>query len=223
MPVTTVRALVWAAAIVAIVAIVVLLRLVPDLARKQEPSVVSAGDTQATPTAASALSREPAHPVAASTPASPPVAQLPSTLPLEAPTTPVHVRVDAPRVASTGEAFDVHVPIEAPNGLHRLHFGIRYDKRMLTLTGVSQGDFAQRGGLPADFASDEPSDGNLEVTFAVRNGLALSGAGNLAVLHFEPLKPGTAAIAVSMLAAFDNSGAVRFRDGTPQRAVIAIH
>jgi hypothetical protein len=135
----------------------------------------------------------------------------------------VQVTMEAPRVASASEPFDIHLRVDAPRGMYGLLLGISYDRRILALAGVSEGDFARRTGLPADFSTDEPSDGNIQLSLAARDGRALIGTGSLAVLHFEPRKRGTVTIAMPTVTAFGSDGAVRPSDATPSAAAITIY
>jgi hypothetical protein len=136
--------------------------------------------------------------------------------------TPVHFLVRAPAFVAVHGTFDASVHVSAPAGLHRLRFAVGYDRRTLALTGVSAGDFAGRGGRSADFVTDEPSEGNVEVTFTLREGQALAGTGTVAVLHFEPRRRNASAITVSDLTALDTTGAVRFRADAPQSVTVRV-
>jgi hypothetical protein len=171
-----------------------------------------------------AVSGDATPPLRAMVKETPPSARVPTPAPtVSLAVAPVQVTVEAPRVVSAQEPFDVHLRVDARAGVHRLLLAVDYDRKVLALTGVSEGDFAQRAGLPADFATDEPSDGNLKVGFTVRDSLALTGTGDLAVLHFEPRKPGTVTIAVPALTAYDGAGAARFSDANSRAAIITVY
>lgn len=132
--------------------------------------------------------------------------------------TPIDIEVSAPGVVSALDPFDASVRIVAPGGVHRLRFAVTYDRKTLELTGVSGGTLAHR----ADLIADEPSDGNLELTFRVRDGDVLVGEGTVALLHFAPRKSGSVRIAIPALTALDASGAVRFRADAPHAATVEI-
>lgn len=85
-------------------------------------------------------------------------------------------------------------------------FAVSYEKSRLALTGWSEGNFAQQGGLPVEFGAEEPSDGNIQVLFKVSNGLSVAGAGSVAVFQFEAVKAGTSGIRLQNLAAVDGTG-----------------
>jgi hypothetical protein len=200
-------ALVLAAVIVAIVAWI---RVVPDAPARSDEIAAASASLRAV-----AVEKEAASPRGGT-------GTLSAPLP-EPAADPAHVTVAAPQVASASKAFDVYVRLDAPVAMHRVLFAISYDKRVLALTGVSEGDLAQRVGLPADLATDEPSEGSLHVSFTVPDGFALTGKVNLAVLHFEPRKPGTVSIAVPRLTAYDRAGAVRFSDASSPSAIITVY
>lgn len=135
----------------------------------------------------------------------------------------MHFGVSAPSAVNALDPFDVGVDIAAPAGVHRLRFAVTYDRKALELTGVSDGEFARRGGPRVDFVTDEPSDGNVEVTLTVRDGPPLTGEGTVAILHFAPRRSGTVRIAVPDLTAFDSSGAVRFQADEAKSATVNVH
>src|SRR5688572_15972819 len=212
MPVTFTRVLV---AIAVVVAIFVLLRAFPRLSENRgvsAPAPVSGAAAPAPAVTAQSPVRT-AHDAAQPTTALPAVAAA-STV------TPIHFAVSAPSTVSVLDPFDAGVDIAAPAGVHRLRFAVTYDRKTLELTGVSEGDLARRGGPRVDLVTDEPSDGNAVVTLTVRDGPPLTGAGTVAVLHFQPRRSGTVGIAVRNLTAFDTANAVRFHADAPQSATV---
>jgi hypothetical protein len=227
MPLTIARVL---GAIALVIAAIVLVRVVFGVfeGNANSPSqpahssqAPAAKSTPATPSTSPVQdARSPTTPHAAARTTSPTHTTEP---PLVPGATPIVLEVSAPPSASALDPFEVRVRISAPAGAYRIRFAVTYDRKTLELTGVTQGDFAQRSGLRADFATDEPSDGNLEVTFTGRDGQALIGAGTVAILHFAPRRSGTVRIAVPNLTAFDSSGAVRFQADEAQSATVNIH
>jgi hypothetical protein len=191
-----------------VLALVVLVRVLTDGPQDEERSPAPATST------AEPVRIEAPSPVDASAPA----ASARVSTPREAgPGAPVasrdlvamqaRVQVHAPANVRVGEVFDVHVRVEAQSGVRELLFAIRYDKTRLALAGVTEGDFAPRSGLRADFAADEPSDGNVQLSLSVRDGLWIAGAGSIAILRFEATGAGTLAITAQDLAAVESTGA----------------
>ena len=132
----------------------------------------------------------------------------------------VRLQVTAPSAVHAGEIFRARIHVEAYGGLRELAFTVRYEKALLSLVDRSEGDFARRGGIPAEWVANEPSDGNVEVSFKVGNGLAVAAAGSIALLEFEALKPGTSSIRLQNVTAFDPTGAKeRAAVVTPEVAV----
>jgi hypothetical protein len=213
-------------------AIVALLRVIPatfertsaaDAVASSEPASPASSPYVSSPVAGTAAQAAPlsnAPTVAVLTPQpGVPAASVPATIRT---TTPIHFDVAAPAVTSALDPFDAVVRISAPDGFHRLRFAVSYDRRTLELTGVSEGDFAQQRGATADFVVDEPSDGNVEVTFTLRDGRATPGTGSVAVLHFEPRKSNRVRIAVANVSAVDSTGTVRFHSASPSSVIVDV-
>jgi hypothetical protein len=119
----------------------------------------------------------------------------------------VRLQVHSPTNVQVGEVFEVRIDVDAYGGIRELMFTVRYERSRLSLVHWAEGDFARQGGLPSGFGAQEPSDGNIDVTFKVHNGLSVAGAGSLAVLQFEALRSGTSGIEPKNLTAIDPTGA----------------
>jgi hypothetical protein len=120
---------------------------------------------------------------------------------------PVQIDVRTPATIQSGESFQVTVDLEAYGGIRQLAFSVSYNQRVLQLLGASEGTF-QQGGIPTEFGAEEPSDGNILVKLDVNNGLAIAGAGTLAILQFQALKAGTSPVTVHSIT-FEESGLSR--------------
>ena len=118
----------------------------------------------------------------------------------------VWLDVRAPSDVRVGELFEVRIEIDANAALRDLIFSIAYAKSRLALAGWSRGNFAQRPDLPADVGAEEPSDGNVQVTYTVRSELSATGVGTFAVFQFEAIKPGVSAITLQNVSASDVGG-----------------
>jgi hypothetical protein len=136
---------------------------------------------------------------------------------------PVRLQVHAPSDVQVGEVFQARIDFEANGGVRQLMFAVRYDKSRLALVGWSEGNFAQQGGLPAEFGAEEPSDGNIQVTFNVSNGLSAAGAGSLIVFQFEAIKAGRSAITLQNAAAIDRNGATDPNVAVLREGSVTIH
>jgi hypothetical protein len=120
----------------------------------------------------------------------------------------VRLQVHAPSEVRVGEVFQARIDLEANGGVRQLMFAVSYAKSRLALVGWSEGNFAQQGGLPAELGAEEPSDGNIQVSFKVSNGLSVAGAGSMAVFQFEAIKAGTSGITLQNITAIDRTGAI---------------
>ena len=137
-------------------------------------------------------------------------------------TVPIDFAVTAPSAVNVLDPFEASVRIALPAGMHRLRLSVSYDRRKLELTGVAEGDLARGTGEAVDMTVDEPSDGNVEVTFAPREGRASLGSEAVAVLHFQPRREGTVEIAVRNLTAFDATGAPVFTASAHRSATVVL-
>jgi hypothetical protein len=128
--------------------------------------------------------------------------------------------VQAPTDVRAGEVFQARVHLDANLAMRSLAFSIRYDESRLGLVGRSEGVFARQPGVPAELAFDEPSDGNVEVVYRARHGSTASGAGSIAVLEFEALRPGSSAIELRGVRTVDAGGAASARAATTDQRVV---
>ena len=118
----------------------------------------------------------------------------------------VRLDVHAPSDVRVGDVFEVRIEIDANAALRDLVFSIAYARFRLAFVGWSRGNFAQLPDLPADLGAEEPSDGNVQVTYTLSNGLSATGAGTFAVFQFEALTPGASAITLENVSASDVGG-----------------
>jgi hypothetical protein len=186
-------------ALVALVAgAVVLVRVWPDNASRDEPVVGS--------------------PLSDTTSA---VRSTPSVIEAPRPSTqaPMRLEVHAPSDVRVGDVFQARLEIEANDAVRDLMVSIGYENSRLSLVGRSDGEFVRQPGVPSDFGIDEPSDGNIEVIFRARQGSSVRGAGTLVVLEFEAIRPGTSCITLRNVTVVDATGTVRATDGAPDAGV----
>jgi hypothetical protein len=184
---------------------------------REEPSSGTAADEAKTPRAQHNDVEASPRLLAPTIPTSPSVEAVAS---VGAGGVPVQVGVHAPAAVAVGETFEARVQVEAPGGVRRLLSAIRFDKKRLRLVDASEGDFARRGP-PAQFAVDEPSDGNVQISLVVRDDVWVAGAGSASVLRFEAIAAGTTTIEVRDFSVVD-SGARRSAVTVLRNATIAI-
>jgi hypothetical protein len=118
------------------------------------------------------------------------------------------LQVQVPSDVQVGEVFQAQVHVRANVAVRQLVFAIAYDKSRLALVGSSAGNFAEQAGASADFGAEEPSDGNIQVSLNVRNGVSIAGVGSLGQFEFQAIKRGTSPIVLQNLTMFDGAGAV---------------
>jgi hypothetical protein len=135
----------------------------------------------------------------------------------------VRLDVRAPSDVRVGEVFEVRIEIDATAALRDLTFSIAYAKSRLALVEWSRGNFAQLPGLPADLGAEEPSEGNIQVTYKVNNELSATGAGTFAVFQLEAIKPGTSAITLQNISASDVGGNMDPHAFVPHDGQVTVH
>lgn len=189
--------------VILLLAIVALVSLWPDKSAKDATSLTPAGKPRqlaASTSALEATSPTPTAPVARGT--------APSGTLAGPQAAPMQIDVRNPATVQSGESFQVTVDLEAYGGIRQLAFSVSYNQRVLQLLESSAGTFVQQGGNPTEFGAEEPSDGNILFKLDVNNGLAIAGAGSLAILQFQALKAGTSPVTVHSIT-FEESGTPR--------------
>jgi hypothetical protein len=136
---------------------------------------------------------------------------------------PVRLLVRAPADVRVGQVFEVQIDLEAHGGLRDLQFTVRFSKSRLALTEWMEGDFAQQGGVPAETLAEEPSDGNVQVSFRVSDGLSIAGAGTIVALRLEATRAGTATIALGDVYAIGSNGVAEPGIAIGETGAVAIH
>jgi hypothetical protein len=135
----------------------------------------------------------------------------------------VRLEVRAPSDVRVGEVFEVRIEIDANAALRDLMFSIAYARSRLGFVGWSRGNFAQLPDLSADLGAEEPSDGNVQVTYKVSNELSATGAGTFAVFQFEAIKPGTSSITLENISASDVGGNMDPRAFVVRDGQVTVH
>ena len=143
-----------------------------------------------------------------------------ATIPLQQ--APVRLDVRAPIDVRLGEVFEARIVIDASAPVRDLVFAIAYEKSRLGLVRRSEGEFVRQPGIRAQYGIDEPSDGYVGVVFRAIDGSFASGAGNVVVLEFEALRPGTSRIELRDVKSVDAGGEAN-RNVVVTHAVVTIH
>jgi hypothetical protein len=135
----------------------------------------------------------------------------------------IQLQVRAPADVKIGDAFEAQIDFKANGGVREIMFLVSYDKFRLALSGWSHGNFAEQGGVPAQFSAEEPSDGNIQFRLEVGNGLSAAGVGTLAIFKFEAIKAGTSEITLQNLAITDRTGDTDPNNALVNDASVTIH
>jgi len=176
------------------------------------------------PSRADAITQAPAIPLVPPSAVSSKVAgeEAPSTAP-PASVAPVRLRVRAPSDVQLGQVFQAQIELEADRAVRELLFTVTFAKSRLALSGWEQGDFAQRGGLPGETGAEEPSDGNVQVSFIVGGGLSIAGAGTIITLQLEARRAGVSSITVGDVYAIGSNGAAEPGVAILESGAVTIH
>lgn len=118
----------------------------------------------------------------------------------------VRLDVHAPSDVRVGEVFEARIFVDASAPLRDLAFALVYEKSRLGLVRRFEGEFVRQPGIRAEYGIDEPSDGYVGVVFKAVDGSFATGAGNVVVLEFEALRPGTSRIALQNVKSVDATG-----------------
>lgn len=108
------------------------------------------------------------------------------------------LRVRGPASAKVGDIIHVTIDIDSPTGLRGLPLQLSYDKDLLALAVVEQGDFFSRDGEKTSFTqSIQAGDGVARAGVLRNSATMVSGKGTVYALQFKALKAGQAALAVT--------------------------
>jgi hypothetical protein len=120
----------------------------------------------------------------------------------------VRLDVHAPIDVRVGEVFEARIFIDASAPLRDLAFALVYEKSRLGLVRRFEGEFVRQPGIRAEYGIDEPSDGYVGVVFKAVEGSFATGAGNVVLLEFEALRPGTSRIELQNVKSVDAGGEI---------------
>jgi len=136
---------------------------------------------------------------------------------------PVELRVQVPPEVSVGEVFQARIDASASGGVRQLVFALTYDKSRLEWITSAAGNLAQMGDGLAEFAAEEPSEGNIQVSLNAGNGRSISGSGNLATFEFRAIKRGTSPLVLQNLTVFDGGGTAVVDSSVLNESRVDIH
>ena len=130
----------------------------------------------------------------AATPVAPSVAAMHGATALQTTT----LRVHGPASSKVGDIVDVTIDLESTTALRGLPLQLSYDRDLLTLSTIQEGDFFSRDGEKTSFTQSIQTSDGVANAGVLRNGAAgTSGKGTVYSLRFKALKPGQATIAVT--------------------------
>ena len=218
---------VWRFAAVVLVLGLLAFGLAPDRSSPERAPSRTVNRPGASPSAADTQPRagSTGSSIVAIAPSAPAVSR-PSTSGMSAPTPspiPVELRVQVPPEVAVGEVFQARVDADASGGVGQLVFALTYDKTRLEWITSAAGNLAQMGDGLAEFAAEEPSEGNIQVSLNAGNGRSISGSGNLATFEFRAIKRGTSPLVLQNLTVFDGGGTATVDSSVLYEARVDIH
>src|SRR5262249_13855496 len=110
---------------------------------------------------------------------------------------PVKVEIRGPNTVRSGDSFQLMVDVEALRGIDQITLRVKFDQRVLQLTGTSAGPFVEQAGSAAKFGLDESCDGDsVQVNVAIADGQSIAGSGSVAALEFRAREPGVSPVSI---------------------------
>jgi general secretion pathway protein D len=126
--------------------------------------------------------------------------------PAPAPST---LHVHGPASAKVGDVVHVTIDLDSPAGLRGMPLQVSYDKDLLALLAVQEGDFFAQDGEKTSFTQSIQAGDGIARAGVLRNSATVaSGKGTVYTLQFKALKPGQATLAVTNVNAISPSNDV---------------
>ena len=108
------------------------------------------------------------------------------------------MHMTGPASVKAGEIVRMSVDLDSAVGLRGLPLQLSFDKDVLSLVKVEEGDFFSQGGEKTSFTQTIQATDGVARTGILRNGATLaSGKGTVYTLQFKAIKAGTATVAVT--------------------------
>jgi hypothetical protein len=115
---------------------------------------------------------------------------------------PVHIELSTGEIIGLGQPYELVVRMDPPRSIARLAFTVSVDPQMLRLRSVRGGD-SSSVDASGFITEDGPETGQSTIAIDLSNAMPENGYGRIAVVQFEALASGTAAIIISDLAISD--------------------
>jgi len=123
---------------------------------------------------------------------------------------PVFIALMAPPSVHMGEPFRVAVTGESENDFGRVALAVRFDSRILRVTGVRQGDLMAKAGATAAFSyAVDAQEGRVSIELNENEGgNPVSGGGTLCSVAFVGIAPGRTPLSIAdvVVEDLDNEG-----------------
>ncbi len=122
----------------------------------------------------------------------------PGQQPGGAPTPPPTLHVTGPATANAGDVVRVVLDLDSPVGLRGLPLQLSYNKDVLSLLTIQEGEFFSKDGGKTSFTQTiQAADGVARAGVLRNSASAVSGKGVVYTLQFKALKAGMATLAVT--------------------------
>lgn len=99
------------------------------------------------------------------------------------------IRWDGPTQIKAGNEFSVRVMMQSDQPVTSLPLAIGFDKRVLQVIGVSEGDFLKQGGRQTGFTSRVDPNGQILLSLSRVGDAGATSLGTVATVNFRALAP----------------------------------
>ena len=166
------------------------------------PPVSPTGETPAPVVPAPPEAAAPPPPPPTTAPAAAPVTTPPTTEAQAAPAAQVVLTLPSNEFRVGAGPYTVPISIVGVSRLSVLSLTVTFNPSVVRVRSVQEGSFLRQGGVPVAFTQQvDAAVGRLDISMTRTGDMTgASGAGLLAAVLFEPVAPGTAALAISGVA-----------------------
>lgn len=124
------------------------------------------------------------------------------------PTTLVPMRVTATQKLQVGEFSELMVAIDAPGDVREVSLAVEFDPDFLQVRGSTEGDWAIGAAPQARFFTAEISgaEQRVQIRSAVSGQRSAMTGGNVAIVQFQAVAPGTSSVLIANVTVKDAAG-----------------
>ncbi|GGC83313.1 cohesin domain-containing protein [Undibacterium terreum] len=110
--------------------------------------------------------------------------------------------LQGPPQAKVGDTISLQVVMQSDQPIANLPLTLRYDNKVLQVTGISEGDFMKQGGVQTRFTSGVDTNGNILITDTRADNSGVASPATLVTVNFRTLAemPATQVQLISMTA-----------------------